>query len=60
LPNKVHTVLRHWFENLDSVLKSRSGTSNTEGECRTAANMGVIAFTEKLDNSRDLARDFEE
>ena len=46
LPNKVHTILRHWFEYLDGVLKSRSGTGNTKSKCRAAANMGIIALTE--------------
>ena len=60
LPNKVYTVLRHWFENLDGVLKSCSGTGNAKGKCRAAANVGVIALTEELYNPRNLTGDFEE
>ena len=60
LPDKVYTILRHWFENLDSVLKSCSGTGNAKGKRRAATNVGVIALTEELNNSRNLAGDFEE
>jgi hypothetical protein len=60
LPNEVHTVLRHRFENFDGILKSRSGTGNAKSKCRTASNMGIIALTEKLYYSRDLTGVLEE
>ncbi len=60
LPNEVYTVLRHRFENFDSVLKPRSGTGNAKSKCRTAPNMGIIALTEELYYPRDLTGVLEE
>ena len=60
LANKIDTVLSHRFQNLYGVLEASASACDTEGEGRATSYVGVITFTEQLDDPWDLTGVLEE
>lgn len=60
LPDEIDRVFCHRLKDLDSFLQTRSRTSYSECKGCTAPHVGIIAFTQELDNPGHLVRSFGE